>query len=191
MRQPSSPLIAACWVFHHGGRNLSCAMFRSMRSVIPALIATVLMAGSAQAAPQLGSEPADFAARALEGGNYRLSEYRGEVVVLLFWGSWCGDCRPLLNDVDRLWRTYASAGLMAVGVNLDEKPAAASNLVRAAGVQFPSIRDVGKRISRSFDVDALPMVVLLDRSGRVRFVASGPRSGDIGTTDMVRRLLDE
>ena len=135
--------------------------------------------------------PADFAARALDGGNYRLSEYRGDVVALVFWGTWCGDCRARLVTVERLWRTYAPAGLMAIGVNLDEKPDAARALMRAIGTTFPSVRDTNKRISREFDVDALPMVVLLDRSGGVRFVSRGAADDHASTTDMVRRLLDE
>jgi peroxiredoxin len=166
-------------------------MFRPMRLAISTLLIAALAGPPAVAGPRLGSVPAEFAGRALTGGNFRLSEYRGEVVVLLFWGTWCGDCRATLGDVDRLWRTYSSAGLMAIGVSLDEKPAAAEGLLRAAGVTFPSVRDTDKRISRGFDVDSLPMVVMLDRAGKVRFVSSGARAADVATTDMIRRLLDE
>lgn len=166
-------------------------MFSSMRYAIFLLLCSAVMGPQAVAGPREGSIPGDFAARALAGGNYRLSEYRGDVVLLMFWGTWCGECRATLSDVDRLWHTYSSAGLMALGVNLDEKPEAAMALIKAAGVSFPSIRDGDKKIARRFDVDALPMIVLLDREGRVRFAVSGSRSGDHATTDMIRRLLDE
>lgn len=166
-------------------------MFSPMRYAILMLLCSALVGSHAFASPQEGKIPEDFAGRALAGGNYRLSEYRGDVVVLLFWGTWCGECRSSLSDVEQLWRTYTSAGLMALGVNLDEKPEAATALIRAAGASFPSIRDGNKRIARDFDVDALPMIVLLDREGRVRFAASGTRTRDAATTDMIRRLLDE
>lgn len=166
-------------------------MFSSMRHAIFMLLCSALAGSVAVAGPKQGSVPEDFAARALVSGNYRLSEYRGDVVVLLFWGTWCGECRASLGDVDRIWRTYNSAGLMALGVNLDEKPEAPTALIKATGVGFPSIRDGSKKIARGFDVDALPMIVLLDREGRVRYAVSGARTGDPGTTDMIRRLLDE
>lgn len=166
-------------------------MFSSMRYAILLLLCSAVLGPGAVAGPKEGSIPEDFAARALAGGNFRLSEYRGDVVVLLFWGTWCGECRASLGDVDRLWQTYNAAGLMALGVNLDEKPEAAIALMKATGVGFPSVRDGSKKIARGFDVDALPMVVLLDREGRVRYVVGGSRSGEPATTDMIRRLLDE
>jgi peroxiredoxin len=154
-------------------------------------VVSMSLALAVQAGPRTGTLPMDFAARALDGGNYRLSEYRGDVVALVFWGTWCGDCRARLGTVERLWRTYSAAGFMAIGVNLDEKPDAARALIRAVGTTYPNVRDTDKRISRAFDADSLPMVVLLDRSGGVRFVTSGASDDDGSTTDMVRRLLDE
>jgi peroxiredoxin len=166
-------------------------MLNPLRPAVVLWLCVALPGPAAIAAPREGSIPADFAARALAGGNQRLSEYRGDVLALLFWGTWCGECRASLADVERLRRTYDAAGFAVLGINLDERPEAAVALLRAVGVAFPNVGDAGKRIARDFDVDALPMLVLLDRDGRVRFAASGPRTADAATTDMLRRLLDE
>jgi len=159
------------------------------------LLASLLLAAAsaahAQAAPPLRGPAPDFALRALDGANYRLSEYRGDVVMLVFWGTWCGDCRAGLVEVERLWRTFRTAGLMALGVNLDERAEAATSLAQAMDTTFPMLRDANKNVSRAFSIDALPTVILLDRSGRVRFVSAG-RAGDTGALgDSLRRLLDE
>lgn len=155
------------------------------------LLLALASAANAQAAPALRGPAPDFALRALDGANYRLSEYRGDVVVLVFWGTWCGECRAGLAQVERLWRTYRTAGFMALGVNLDERAEAASSLARTMGTTFPTVHDTTKSVSRAFAIDVLPTVVLLDRAGQIRVVSTG-RAGDAGTLDdSLRRLLDE
>lgn len=168
-------------------RGTPCAGARQVASLLLALV----WAANAMAAPPLRGSVPDFALRALDGANYRLSEYRGDVVVLVFWGTWCGDCRAGLVEVERLWRTYRTAGLTALGVNLDEHADAASSLARAIDATFPMMHDANKRVSRAFSIDTLPTVILLDRTGQVRFV-SAARADDAGAlADRVRRLLDE
>ena len=118
----------------------------------------------------LGQPAPDFALRAAAGGNVRLSEHRGEVVVLSFWSSRCTPCRAQLSALDRSLRTYASAGLSVYGVGVDDEPERARDFVHAAAVSFPMLLDPDKSVSRSYQVDNLPMTVLIDRNGTVRYV---------------------
>jgi peroxiredoxin len=110
----------------------------------------------------------DFALPSTAGANYRLSEYRGEVVALVFWASWCGDCRRELERFERLRRTYGSVGLTVLGVNLDQEPAQAAALAGAAGIGYPVLMDSAKDVSRSYHADDLPLIVLIDRRGEIR-----------------------
>lgn len=110
----------------------------------------------------------DFALSSIAGSNYRLSEHRGEVVALLFWASWCGDCRQELERFERLRRTYSNAGFVVLGVSLDDEPERARALAQAAGIGYPVLADDGKNVSRSYRVDDLPLIVLIDRRGMVR-----------------------
>ncbi len=110
----------------------------------------------------------DFSLSSTAGTNYRLSEHRGEVVALVFWASWCGDCRRELERFERLRRTYGSVGLVVLGVNLDQEPERASALAGAAGIGFPVLLDAGKDVSKTYRADDLPLIVLIDREGAIR-----------------------
>ncbi len=118
----------------------------------------------------LGQAAPDFALHAAAGDNVRLSEHRGEVVVLSFWSSRCTSCRAQLTALNRSFATYASAGLAVYGVGVDDDPVQAQDFARTAGVGFALLLDPGKAVSRSYQVDNLPMTLLIDRNGTVRYV---------------------
>jgi len=139
-----------------------------------------------------GASAPDFALASTAGSNYRLSEYRGEVVALVFWASWCGDCRRELERFERLRRTYGGVGLVVLGVNLDKEPAQAAALAGAAGIGYPVLIDAGKDVSREYRADDLPLIVLIDRNGtvRARHTALDERD-EQGLLVDLRDLIDE
>jgi len=142
--------------------------------------------------PLLGQPAADFALRSVAGPNVRLSEYRGDVVLLSFWGSRCGQCAPQLAALDRLQATYGSAGLVTLGVNVDDDQDAAKAFADGRHLGFALLLDPAKAVARSYRVDALPMVVLVDRAGVVREVFRDFRSGaEDEYVARVKALLDE
>jgi peroxiredoxin len=160
------------------------------------LIAALLGAGLCRAAAPsyaLQGRPApDFALRATSGSNFRLSEHRGEVVMLVFWGSRCGQCGPQLASLSRLMNTYRSAGLAALAVNVDDDQAAALEYAVNHPVSFPVLLDPVKGVAREFRVDNLPMLLMVDRAGVIRHVHRDYRSGsDALYLDQVKVLLDE
>ena len=100
----------------------------------------------------------------------RLSEHRGEVVVLSFWSSACDSCRKQLDALNRSLTTYRSAGLAVYGVGVDDVPARASEYARGLQVAFQMLLDPDKAVGRAYQVDNLPMTILIDRNGIVRYV---------------------
>lgn len=161
----------------------------------------VLAATAAIAVPAAAAEPAyrllgqgapDFALRATSGTNFRLSEYRGQVVLLTFWGSRCSLCAPQLASLSRLVDTYRSAGLMALAVNVDDDQLAAAEFAIAHPVSFPVLLDPEKRVAREYRIDSLPMLLLVDRAGVIRHVHRDYRaaSGEV-YREQVKSLLDE
>ncbi len=115
-----------------------------------------------------GADAPDFALRSVNGGNVRLSEYRSEVVAVAFWASWCGECRDRLPDLERLQKAFGEQGLRVLSVSFDEQASAARATAEAARVSFPVLTDPDGEVGRVYDVDDLPLIVLIDRAGRVR-----------------------
>jgi len=118
----------------------------------------------------VGRAAPDFALHAAAGDNVRLSEHRGEVVVLSFWSSRCTSCRTQLAALNRSFETYRSAGLSIYGVGVDDDPVQSRDFAHSARVDFALLLDPAKEVSRSYQVDNLPMTVLIDRNGTVRYV---------------------
>jgi peroxiredoxin len=157
-----------------------------------ALLGAGLCRAAAPAYALQGRAAPDFALRATSGSNFRLSEHRGEVVMLVFWGSRCGQCAPQLASLSRLVNTYRSAGLAALAVNVDDDQVAAVEFAVTHPVSFPVLLDPAKGVARQFRVDNLPMLLLVDRAGVVRHVHRDYRSGSDATyLDQVKVLLDE
>ena len=167
-------------------------------SVAASVLAALVPVGAASASERearralVGREAPDFTQRVLGGGNFRLSERRGEVVLLGFWTSWCGGCREHLERLARLDATYGSAGLVVVGVSLDDDPQRAAELREAVAASFRNVLDSDKRLGREYRVNDLPMIVLIDRAGTVRHVhGEVSRRGEGALLEEIRRLLDE
>jgi peroxiredoxin len=166
------------------------------RRLSPLLAALALAAVGAAAAQQpyvLDGQPApDFTLHAASGPNVRLSEHRGKVVVLSFWSSGCGSCRLQLQALGRSAGTYASAGLVLYGVSVDDRPLEAQKYAHDATVGFPLLLDADKSVARAYQVDMLPMTVLIDRNGVVRYALRDFRSGSNELyLQRLRALLNE
>ncbi|MBN1237246.1 MAG: redoxin domain-containing protein [Gammaproteobacteria bacterium] len=136
-------------------------------------------AGIAAAAEALaGAAAPDFVLKSAGGSNIRLSEYRGEVVLLSFWATWCGDCRAQLDALADARDVYGSAGLALLAVNLDRDDMTARKAAADMSAAFPVLHDQGGEVGRLYDVGTLPTAILIDRDGRVRKVFEGYRRGD-------------
>ena len=140
----------------------------------------------------LGQSAPDFALRAAQGPNLRLSEYRGEVVLLAFFGSRCGQCAPQLSSLSRLVETYRAAGLTAIAVNVDDNQDAAREFIAAHQMGVPMLLDPGKSVARQYQIDNLPMLLIIDRSGAIRHAHRDYRSAhDMLYLEQIKVLLDE
>lgn len=140
----------------------------------------------------LGRASPDLVARDLSGENVRISEFRGDVVVVSFWSGTCNTCRAQLEALDRIARTYGSAGLVVLGVNLDDNRARAEKFARAQDVGFPLLVSTSKSTGREFGVDRLPMVLFLDRAGVLRVAHREFKSRDEAQyVRELRALLNE
>ena len=152
-----------------------------------------ILAATSLASSGLTGQPApDFALKSSSGENLRLSEYRGDVVMVNFWATWCGPCRQEMPLLDELYTRYQRVGFSLLGVNIDDNSSKAMNMVSELGVSFPVLFDARKDVSRLYEVEAMPVTVLIDREGMVRYVHHGYEPGiEEKYLDQIRSLLRE
>lgn len=152
-----------------------------------------MFAAAALASSAMVGKPApDFALKSSTGENLRLSEYRGDVVMLNFWATWCGPCRQEMPLLDDLFNRYERVGFTLLGVNIDDDSQRAIDMMRELGVNFPVLFDATKDVSKLYNVSAMPVTVILDREGNVRHVHQGYKPGyEEKYLNEVRALLRE
>jgi thiol-disulfide isomerase/thioredoxin len=157
------------------------------------LLSSVVPAHVDASSSSLTGQPApDFALRSLGSDNVRLSEHLGEVVVLNFWATWCGPCRQEMPLLDELYHRYRRAGMVLFSINVDEHRDEAVEMARTLKVSYPVLFDERKEVSRAYQVGTMPVTVLIDRAGVVRYVSEGYKPGyEKRYTDKLRELLNE
>ena len=135
---------------------------------VATVVATFVLASPLTASadtPGVSSLAVDFALKGIDGRNLRLSEYRGDPVVLTFWASWCGPCRESLVTLDR---AAGTTGLAVLGVNIEGQQDRAASIASSLNLHFPTLLDTQQTVARAYDVAHLPLTLLIDRDGRVR-----------------------
>jgi peroxiredoxin len=149
-------------------------------------------APAAEAADLAGAPAPDFVLKSLSGENLRLSEYRGEIVMLSFWASWCGDCRAQLRGLADVHDRYRTAGVELLTVSLDGARRQAEDTAAALDVRYPVLLDSDGTVGAQYAVESMPTLVLIDRDGIVRDVFTGYRHGaEEQYLERVRDLLRE
>jgi peroxiredoxin len=174
-------------------REMLRMLFRHLsRTALFALAMLLATAPSQAAMPAIGSSAPNFTLKSSTGKNLKLSEYRGEVVMINFWATWCGPCRQELPLLNRLHEQYRKAGFTLLGVNIDDRPDAARTMAKSLGISFPVLFDSEKQVSRLYDVNAMPSTVLIGRDGKVRYIHLGYRTGyETKYESQIRELLKQ
>lgn len=149
----------------------------SRRSVLltPLVAAVSLGLGGAVAwaGQGTGSSAAEIALPDLNGAVVRLSSFRGKVVVIDFFASWCEPCMRELPELEKLHRQLGAAGVVFLGVNLDKERKNAQALVARFGLTFPTLLDPEGRVAESYDPPKMPSTYVVDKAGVVRHINAG------------------
>jgi|SRR6266568_1200608 len=133
--------------------------------------------------------PPEVSGTSLTGAPLRLRDYRGRVVVLNFWASWCVPCRSEAPVLARLWRGYQSRGVQFAGVDVRDGRAQAKAFERGFGIGYPSLYDPSARMELAFGrviPPAIPDTLILDRNGEIAGRIIGPV-----TYAGLNRLIDQ
>ena len=115
-----------------------------------------------------------FALKDLNGRTVRLSDYRGKVVVINFWATWCPPCRAEMPDLVRLQRQYGRQGLQIIGITYPpEKKERVRRFARSLKVNYPIVLGTSETKARFSSEETLPLTVVVNRDGKVTDIISG------------------
>lgn len=163
-----------------------------LKNSLIALLSCVFAASSLAAGSMEGQQAPDFALKSSTGENMRLSEYRGDVVMINFWATWCGPCQQEMPHLDALYSRYQRVGFNLLGVNVDVDTGRAMDMIEDLGVNFPVLFDPRGEVYELYGATGMPFTIIVDREGTVRYVHKGYESGfEDKYLDQIRSLLRE
>ena len=146
-----------------------------------------------------GALAPDFLLGRLDGSELRLSDLRGQPVVLNFWATWCAPCRKEIPQFVDAYERHRGEGLVIVGVNMQEGKGIVRPYAEDFGMTFPIAIDVDGEVADAYRILGLPTTYFIDREGIVRSVFTGPfEQSDRGTevrgaieqSELDRRIAD-
>lgn len=131
-----------------------------------------------------GALAPDFLLERLDGAELRLSDLRGQPVVLNFWATWCAPCRQEIPQFVDAYARFRDEGLVVVGVNMQEGKSIVRPYAEDFGMEFPIAIDVDGEVGDAYRLLGLPVTYFIDRAGIVRSVFTGPFERTEGDTDV-------
>jgi thiol-disulfide isomerase/thioredoxin len=120
--------------------------------------------------PKQRLESIDFELQDLSGATRLLSDFKGKVVFLNFWATWCGPCRFEMPSMEKLYRRFKAQGLEILAVNLHEDRSSVKRFVEEYDLSFPVLLDTTGRIGSTYGARSIPTTYIVDRDG---FVLAG------------------
>jgi len=154
----------------------------------------VAVFGSFAHAELMKGEAPNFTLKSLRGDNIKLSEHRGEVIMLNFWATWCDECKqnfPVLNDI---YLKYRDKGFTLLSINTQDEDdlKKVTTWLKGRRVAYPILLDTTHVVSDKYEVSDMPSTYLLDRDGQLRYVHNGFKEGyQDEVIKQVRELMDE
>jgi len=113
------------------------------------------------------ADPHNFSLPLLSGENVTLSSFRGKVVILNFWATWCPPCRAEMPSMEILYKRYKDQGLEILAVDIGENANTVRQFIQKNNYSFPVLLDTTKQTSAIYGVEAIPTTYIIDRNGKI------------------------
>lgn len=128
--------------------------------------------------PEENAIAPDFTLRTIDNKLVKLSDYRGKVVFLNFWATWCPPCRMELPSMEKLYEKLRNQPFIIIGVNVDEAdPNGVKNFVKNMNLTFPVLLDDGS-VSKLYNINAIPTTIIIKKDGMIDAIVNGARPWD-------------
>ena len=148
-------------------------MIRSIARIALLALVGAVPCGAAELQPWRGGSTPALDLRALDGPAHRLADYRGKVVLVNFWATWCEPCRDEMPSMQRLKEKLAGKEFAVLAVNLDEPEARVRAFLSQMKVDFTVLLDPGRKAARAWNARILPASYLIGPDGRIRYSVVG------------------
>jgi len=166
---------------------------------LPLLLILLMGLATMAAAEQQGltalpdrPEAPDFTLPDVDGDSHRLSDYRGKVVIVNFWATWCPPCRKEMPSMQRAWERTKDEGILMLAVDVGEDEDTVFAFQGQTPVDFPLLLDQDSAVTTAWPVRGLPTTFVVDTQGRLAYRAVGGREwDDPALLSTVRDLLKE
>ncbi len=141
------------------------------------VMATMAQAGQLQ---QFGERPEapEIVLENLDGEVISLADFRGRVVIVNFWATWCPPCRKEMPSMQRAWQELRENGVVMLAVHVGGTPDQVWEFASEFGLDFPIVIDTTSKVSRSWPMRGLPTTFVIDPGGRIAYFALGAREWD-------------
>ena len=162
---------------------------RQSRLLKLALIASLALPTLASAVDP-GKPAPDFQLPGLKQDNVKLSNYKGKVVYLDFWASWCGPCKKTFPWLNELQKKYGKDGFEVVGVNVDTKKADADGFLATTPAEFTVLLDPEGKVANTYELQGMPSSYIIDRTGKIFLAHRGFKDGEAAELEgKIKQLL--
>ena len=150
-----------------------------------------MLAGCASKVNLEGKQAPDFSLKALDGKTYKLSDLKGKVVLLDFWATWCPPCREELPIIEKLHQEFKDKNLVVLGISNEDRQTI-ENFLKNNRLTFPILIDEREKVGKSYKVVAIPRVLLIDKTGKIRkdILGYNPKNEEI-LRELIERLSKE
>ncbi len=148
--------------------------------LVPVLALSVLAAEAAEFRKVERVTPPPLVLKDRSGKIHKLDDYKGKVVLVNFWATWCPPCREEMPSMQRLKKKMAGRPFVMLGVNSGEQPADLDEYLKTVKVDFTILLDPDSALTKRWKVYGLPTSFLIDKQGKVRYALTGPTEWDEG-----------
>lgn len=133
----------------------------------------------------------DFSLRDIDGATHRLADYRGQVVIVNFWATWCPPCREEMPSMQRAWERLKNQDIVILAIDVGEDEDTIFTFTADYPVEFPLLMDLDSSVIQSWPVRGLPTTFVIDPQGRMVYRAIGTRDWeDPALLEALRKLRE-
>ncbi|MGH2398765.1 MAG: TlpA family protein disulfide reductase [bacterium] len=157
---------------------------------VAALGTVAYLGGRTSPPPALTTRPApDFRLSGFDGKEHALSDFKGRVVVLNFWASWCTPCKQEMPNLERAWKEFGHRGVVVLGIDVQDDMEEAAAFLIAFRITYPNVFDPGQERLLAYRVTGIPTTIFVDRDQRIQSRFAGGYLGESGYAHLRRQIL--